>query len=1166
MSATDRQNRLLLAEDWQKIYQSFKYADFKSYDFENLRRTMVNYIRQNYPEDFNDYIESSEYLSLIDLIAFLGQNISFRVDLNARENFIELAERRESVLRLARLISYNVTRNQTANGFLKIDSITTTESVADTTGTNLAGRSIKWNDQTNENWYDQFIKTLNAAMIGTNQFGSPRKSDIINGIPTEKYNINSDPSSFPVYSFSKVINGTNLDFEAVGADIEDGEITEQSPRAGNKFSFLYKDNGQGAGSTNTGFFIHFRQGSLQRGDFQVDLPTPNQKVEVDAANVNNSDVWLYSLDSNGNEQDLWTKVDAVEGNNVIYNSVSKKIKNIYSVLSRTSDRISLIFADGIFGNLPKGSFRSYYRTSANLDYTIFPNNIQNIKVSIPYVSATGRTETITILCSLKQSVSTASSSETTQSIKDNAPSTYYTQNRLVTAEDYNLGPLGISQNIIKVKSVNRTSSGINRYYDLRDSTGKYSSTNLFGTDGVVYKDFQQEKTRFSFITKTDVEGIVSNLIEPLLQDKNTRNFYYDQFTDQDYTDLDIVWQQTTQDTNRSSGFIVDSGNETDNEAFKYSVASFTEGVFRYIEPGSLIKFTAPVGYHFMKNENNKLMQGDPDHLNAVTYIWTKVVSVSKAGNTLLDNGLGGIIVNESIPSGAVVNSVKPKFTRDLITEVKNSLVNQLFSYRTVGLRYDINNRRWQVVTQENLNTNNTWSYALSGDSTQQALDRSWLLLFETNGVDYTITSRSLRYVFESDKEVQFFFDKSKKIYDSKTGDIIRDKISVLNINKDLSSLGGLSPFTVDYPWAVSAEFTDGIGYVNSKKVEVVFFDSDDDGVVDNPQIFNDIVAPLTVGDTNKYVFVKKSTNDDEFYSYVDQTIENIIVVQNEAAASVTTANNPLYYVISNDAFLKIDSTNRTRTQVFNYKAYEGRSGLKFQYVHASDENARIDPSSSNIMDTYLLTKTYDTSYRQYLAGTLETEPLPQSSDQLYRNYGTEIDKIKSISDEIIYHPVKFKVLFGKKAPTELQATMKVVKNTSRVVNDQDIKTRVIEATNQFFALENWEFGDTFYWSELSAYIMQTLAPDLNSIVLVPDSATDTFGSLFEVRSENDEIFISGATVDNVEIITAITADRLKASGAIVTSLDGVSQTVGSQAEVVVSTSTNTNSSNEGSSY
>ena len=116
MSSTNRQNRLLLAEDWKKVYQSFRNAEFKSYDFDNLRRTMINYLRQNYPEDFNDYIESSEYLALIDMIAFLGQNLSFRIDLNARENFLETAERRESILRLARLLSYNVTRNQAANG------------------------------------------------------------------------------------------------------------------------------------------------------------------------------------------------------------------------------------------------------------------------------------------------------------------------------------------------------------------------------------------------------------------------------------------------------------------------------------------------------------------------------------------------------------------------------------------------------------------------------------------------------------------------------------------------------------------------------------------------------------------------------------------------------------------------------------------------------------------------------------------------------------------------------------------------------------------------------------------------------------------------------------------------------------------------------------------
>ena len=131
MATTERQNRLLVAEDWTKIYQSFQQADFKSYDFETLRRTMVAYLQENFPDDFNDFVESSEYIALIDLIAYIAQALSFRVDLNARENFLETASRRNSVLRLARLINYNASRNKTATGLLKISTISTTQEVRD---------------------------------------------------------------------------------------------------------------------------------------------------------------------------------------------------------------------------------------------------------------------------------------------------------------------------------------------------------------------------------------------------------------------------------------------------------------------------------------------------------------------------------------------------------------------------------------------------------------------------------------------------------------------------------------------------------------------------------------------------------------------------------------------------------------------------------------------------------------------------------------------------------------------------------------------------------------------------------------------------------------------------------------------------------------------------
>jgi hypothetical protein len=65
MATTERQNRLLVAEEWTKIYQAFQQADFKSYDFETLRRTMVAYLKENYPDDFNDFVEVQNILHLL---------------------------------------------------------------------------------------------------------------------------------------------------------------------------------------------------------------------------------------------------------------------------------------------------------------------------------------------------------------------------------------------------------------------------------------------------------------------------------------------------------------------------------------------------------------------------------------------------------------------------------------------------------------------------------------------------------------------------------------------------------------------------------------------------------------------------------------------------------------------------------------------------------------------------------------------------------------------------------------------------------------------------------------------------------------------------------------------------------------------------------------------
>jgi hypothetical protein len=53
-----------------------------------------------------------------------------------------------------------------------------------------------------------------------------------------------------------------------------------------------------------------------------------------------------------------------------------------------------------------------------------------------------------------------------------------------------------------------------------------------------------------------------------------------------------------------------------------------------------------------------------------------------------------------------------------------------------------------------------------------------------------------------------------------------------------------------------------------------------------------------------------------------------------------------------------------------------------------------------------------------------------------------------------------------------------------------------------------------------------LAPNIASITIVPASESSAFGSLLQINANFNEIIVSAATVDNVQIISAITAAQI----------------------------------------
>ena len=518
------------------------------------------------------------------------------------------------------------------------------------------------------------------------------------------------------------------------------------------------------------------------------------------------------------------------------------------------------------------------------------------------------------------------------------------------------------------------------------------------------------------------------------------------------------------------------------------------------------------------------------------YKWCKVISVAGNGTVVDEDGIAPITLNDAIPTGAILDQIIPNFSKVLINDIKVQLIDQTFAYKDFALRYDQYDRQWKLVLAEDINTLNNFSTGKAGDITGENLDSSWMLYFKTDGEKYTITYRNLRYVMESADEIRFFFDAADKIYDPATGQIVRDKIDILNINR---KPGELIPFTTDFNWTITDSYKDSEGYLDSRKIQVQFIDLDDDGVIDDPDIFEQIVGEenTAINTVDKIIFQKKYTTTDgvEDFKYFANTTADVLIVQNTAAIAPysTRLEGQIFYLIDEGIFRKLNKALNNTTINTDYKAYFGRADLKFHYTHVADSGYRIDPSASNIIDTYVLSKTYDRQVKQYIAGTTSVQPRPPSNDELFRSYGTEINKIKSISDEIIYHPAKYKILFGDKALPDLQVKFKIVKNASMVINDNELKSDIIEAINKFFDIENWDFGETFYFQELSAYIINQLSPKLVSILIVPRQTTQSFGSLFEIKSEPDEIFASAAKVSDIETIDQLTATNLQASGTVI---------------------------------
>jgi hypothetical protein len=1419
----ERVDNLFASESWTAVYTAFTKVSLKAYDFDTIREALIDYVSTTYPDKFNDFIASSEFIAILDLVAYMGHSLSFRLDMNTRENFLDTAERRESVLRMAKTLGYNKTRPTNARGFLKITSVTTDQPIADNEGNSLANRTINWNDSNNVDWYENFIDVINASLSKTSKIQDPMSSLVVAGVENHLYEINQNLASRAVsFAFEAPVAGGNRRFEAVRTTFTDGKMIEAEPIESKKFTIVNRNDNLGPASDRTGFFVFAKTGKLQFQNFTYNNKISNLIETLATPNISNTDVWVQKVDTTNTYSSSVSKVDNDTRETAIYNSLRSGSGDLVSVNTIDNNAISLHYGDGVFGNAASGNYRVWYRVADNENYRIDRNDINDQTVSIPYIGADNKNYRLVVTLSSTKDFSENFAAETYTSVRRIAPRSYYAQDRMVNAQDYNVLPLSLGSNIVsKVKAVNTTFAGNSRYFEMDDITGHHSNISITGNDGSVYMDddvitmnlqfnrqnnnavdfVRNEMTKairhpslvnlyYSAIRKNPVTGVIdpyavfdvsiaytvsgksmtatmgvtsvapgdhikligvsgteywtrveygegapisndtftitdvipeSGSIETVIRGYRTR--FDDQFfneispivtkiqeSPEDFVikyifDAAIdpirwVWVLHDVATAMPEGtvnltFTYNSGIR-DNEA-EYTVR-FT-GKRVVFESHDQVKFYYGNEEIVVDNETN-LAERDALHLthkvttlpessttigdtSGITIGYAPMTNYVQTGNSAdFDVNLKFSGAQENYdyaetqqsetyhhflvsPDGIeyeldkAVNITAPASPNNIVgtagTNLLSMTINDVTSYVSsidaIALSENTADSNEFIVQSDHLNIVTDGDFANA--------DTSYTTVSENDIISLGIKGKPSATYFSSAASVNKFFwiDENELPTAETYASAIPPMIGVQT--EFISAYTNVYTFTfpTQTNWAIDkldnnpdrdvrfkqiaygeCSFTplnaliattstliikDGDNVISTDHCElivdavtnlhrVIFWTYDPAGVdidfyigdatqtstIDNFYVkitaaYNTVLAVSSVSDRyenvsslvyDKYIteagytdntklkLLHSDDNNDPFGMLQIVNDDNIILetyfidtnkFQRVSTTAIATDDVQLLSTIARLWFdgsdwyiraagswvglqnyqIKINNVWTSlpvdNTDVHTYIQYDGveytvvdgktyveDKFMSFRWDHFADVDKRIDPSTSNIIDMYVLTTDYVRNINEWIAGGFGSIiPKAPNNFELRKVMETLADKT-AIADHVSYIPVKFKMLFGDFADAENQATFKVIAKLGTVYTKSEIKNVVSAKVNEYFKLENWDFGDQFYFSELASYLHQELADYISSVIITPKFASNDFKNLLSISCEQHEIFLSVVTSKDVKIISSISDNEL----------------------------------------
>lgn len=89
---------------------------YTSRDFGSIKQDLINHARRYYPDTYRDFNEAGFGAMMMDAVAYLGDQLSFYVDYQANESFLETANEFDNIRKLATQLGYREILNPSSQG------------------------------------------------------------------------------------------------------------------------------------------------------------------------------------------------------------------------------------------------------------------------------------------------------------------------------------------------------------------------------------------------------------------------------------------------------------------------------------------------------------------------------------------------------------------------------------------------------------------------------------------------------------------------------------------------------------------------------------------------------------------------------------------------------------------------------------------------------------------------------------------------------------------------------------------------------------------------------------------------------------------------------------------------------------------------------------------